>query len=289
LDMSKLPTVRLDKLLATLGLTTRGTCKKFIHKFEVKVNGLKPLKTGLHVLPSEITIGGKPLEYPKPLTIILHKPVGYVCTRKKDPQGDGRPIYDLLPPSFVRRRPLLVSAGRLDRWASGLLVMSQNGSLVNQIATPKRKQGVFGKVYEVKLLNSLSGHEAKRFASGDLKLRGETKPCKPAKLEVIDQDAKLVRITLYEGKYHQVRRMLAAVGNKVVEIKRISTGAFHLGDLPVGHWREVTQEELDLSGLDLKDDPTLVTDDMEEVGGWDDIDLEEQDDLLADQKRLETE
>ncbi len=129
------------------------------------------------------------------LTIMLHKPVGYICSRKKENQSDGRPIYDLLPSHFLHRRPYLVSAGRLDRWASGLLILSQNGEsfmilhspsglLVEQLATPKRKKGVFGKVYEVKLLNPLQGNEERRFAAGDIKLISESTPCKPAKFEV---------------------------------------------------------------------------------------------------------
>eukprot|EP01126_Amoeba_proteus_P005863 TRINITY_DN12009_c0_g1_i2.p1 TRINITY_DN12009_c0_g1~~TRINITY_DN12009_c0_g1_i2.p1 ORF type:complete len:311 (-),score=76.04 TRINITY_DN12009_c0_g1_i2:134-1066(-) len=149
-------------------------------------------------------------------------------------------------PLFLRRRPPLISAGRLDKWASGLLVLSQDGDLVNRLTSPKRKAGVVGKIYDVKLANPLSGTEGKRFASGDLKLKNETKPCRPAKLEVLDAENRLVRITLFEGRYHQLRRMLAALNNKALEIKRVATGPLELGDLPPGRWRHLTTTELDL-------------------------------------------
>jgi 16S rRNA pseudouridine516 synthase len=160
--------------------------------------------------------------------------------------GDSKIIFELFPESFLRRRPPLVPVGRLDKWASGALICTQNGDLVHTLSSPKLKTGSYGKVYEVKLQKRLTGNEAKLFSSGDVKLKSDTKPCKPAIFEVINAEEKLVRITLYEGRYHQVRRMLGSLGNKVEQIKRIATGPIQLGDLPVGHWRLLTQAELDI-------------------------------------------
>jgi len=162
---------------------------------------------------------------------MLHKPRGYVCSRVRE--SEAKMIYDLLPASFLRRNPLLVSAGRLDKWASGLLVLSQDGDIIQRLTSPKRKAGSLGKVYEVQLQQPLTGQEEVAFASGELMLRSETLPCKPAGFEVIDAENRLVRITLYEGRYHQLRRMLAALGNRAVTIHRVQTGPLRLGELPV--------------------------------------------------------
>jgi 16S rRNA pseudouridine516 synthase len=164
---------------------------------------------------------------------MLHKPRGYVCSRVRE--SESKMIYDLLPASFLRRNPLLVSAGRLDKWASGLLILSQEGDIIQRLTSPKRKAGSFGKVYEVQLQKDLTGMEESTFASGDIMLRSETTPCKPAGFQVIDPVNKLVRITLFEGRYHQLRRMLASIGNRAVTIHRIQTGPLQLGDLPVWH------------------------------------------------------
>lgn len=179
----------------------------------------------------DVLVKGKPLQYADTLHIMLHKPRGYVCSRVRE--SEAKMIYDLLPASFLRRNPLVVSAGRLDKWASGLLVLSQDGDLVQRLTSPKRKAGSLGKVYEVQLQQPLTGQEESAFASGELMLRSETLPCKPAGFEVIDPETRLVRITLYEGRYHQLRRMLAALGNRAVTIHRIQTGPLRLGDLPV--------------------------------------------------------
>jgi len=238
--------VRLDRIICNLGLTTRGKLRPFLAKNRVLVNGRPFHKISDHVNPLHITINGEPLAHPYPLYIMLHKPRGYVCSSEHDIVGETKIVYDLLPEKWIERRPPLTCAGRLDKWASGLVVLSQDGDLVYRITSPKKKKGVMGKVYEIQLIHDLNGEEVKLFSSGELKLKSEDKPCKPAKFEIIDIPEKLVRITMYEGRYHQVRRMLAACGNRAVSIKRVATGPLQIGDLPVGHWRELTREELKL-------------------------------------------
>jgi 16S rRNA pseudouridine516 synthase len=127
----------------------------------------------------------------------------------------------------------LIAAGRLDKWASGLVVLSQDHKFVQRLSAPKVRAGALGKVYHVQLMNDLTGNEANVFASGKLVLRSETKELKPAKIEIIDPQEKLVQMTLYEGRYHQIRRMLAAVKNKAVSIHRVQVGPVSLGNLPV--------------------------------------------------------
>lgn len=204
--------------------------KEYIARNKVTVKGQR-VKPDTHVDVKDILVGGNPLQYPETLHIMLHKPRGYVCSRVRE--SEAKMIYDLLPASFLRRNPYLVSAGRLDKWASGLLILSQEGDLVQRLTSPKRKAGSLGKVYEVQLQKPLTGEEGAAFAAGEIMMRSETEPCKPAGFEVIDEENRIVRITLYEGRYHQLRRMLAVLGNRAVTIHRIQTGPIRLGDLPV--------------------------------------------------------
>jgi 16S rRNA pseudouridine516 synthase len=175
-----------------------------------------------------LRVDGEPLDPPQGLLIMLHKPVGYTCSTK-DP---GRIVYDLLPPRYRLRSPLLSSVGRLDRDTSGLLLFTDDGVLLHRIVSPKSK---LSKVYEATLANDLRGDEAQTFASGTLMLESEQTPLLPADLEIVDP--RHVRLTLHEGRYHQVRRMFAAVGNHVEALHRSRIGGLGLGNLHSGGWR----------------------------------------------------
>ena len=166
---------------------------------------------------------------------MLNKPVGYTCSTK-DP---GQVVYDLLPPRFRRRTPLLSPVGRLDRDTSGLLLMTDDGTLLHRIVSPKAR---LGKVYEASLAEDLRGHEAGIFAGGELMLDSETTPLAPVQMEVLG--ARRVRLTLTEGRYHQVRRMFAAVGNHVLALHRVQVGGLSLGGLPGGEWRVIGPDDL---------------------------------------------
>lgn len=179
-------------------------------------------------------IDGEPLDPAQGLLIMLHKPAGYTCSTK-DP---GRIVYDLLPPRYRLRSPLLSTVGRLDRDTSGLLLLTDDGVLLHRIVSPKSK---LAKVYEATLANDLRGDEIEVFANGTLMLESEQTPLLPAGLEVIDP--RYVCLTLHEGRYHQVRRMFAAVGNHVEALHRSRVGGLELGDLPVGEWRVLQQED----------------------------------------------
>jgi 16S rRNA pseudouridine516 synthase len=166
---------------------------------------------------------------------MLHKPAGYTCSTK----DSGRLIYDLLPPRFRLRAPVFSPVGRLDRDTSGLLLMTDDGVLLHKIVSPKSK---LDKVYEVELAQDLRGDEAALFASGTLLLESELKPLLPAELEVLD--ARRARLTLHEGRYHQVRRMFAAAGNHVVALHRSRIGGLGLGELAEGQWRALAPADI---------------------------------------------
>ncbi|MEE7566922.1 pseudouridine synthase, partial [Xanthomonas sp. Kuri4-3] len=180
------------------------------------------------VVHAAVRIDGAPLDPPPGLIVMLHKPTGHTCSTK----DSGRLIYDLLPPRFRLRSPLLSPVGRLDRDTSGLLLMTDDGALLHRIVSPKSQ---LDKVYEATLAQDLRGDEAALFASGELLLESETKPLLPAELERLGP--RRARLTLHEGRYHQVRRMFAAAGNHVQSLHRSRIGGLGLDDLPEGQWR----------------------------------------------------
>lgn len=178
--------------------------------------------------PARIRLDGEPLDPPPGLLLMLHKPVGHTCSTR----DAGRLVYDLLPPRFRQRSPVLSTVGRLDRDTSGLLLMTDDGALLHRIIAPKSK---LPKVYEAHLAEPLRGDEAAVFASGTLLLEGEREPLLPAGLEVLGP--RQARLTLHEGRYHQVRRMFAALGNHVQSLHRVQVGGLTLDGLEVGRWR----------------------------------------------------
>jgi 16S rRNA pseudouridine516 synthase len=183
----------------------------------------------------EVRLDGEPLDPPPGLVLMLHKPVGVTCSTK----DAGRLVYDLLPPRFRLRDPIVSTVGRLDRDTSGLLLMTDDGGLLHRIISPKHH---VPKVYEATLARDLRGDEAALFASGTLMLDSETTPLAPATLEVVD--ARHARLTITEGRYHQVRRMFAAVGNHVEALHRSRVGGLGLGDLEAGQWRALDEAEV---------------------------------------------
>lgn len=187
-----------------------------------------------HARHEEVRIDGEPLDPPPGLLLMLHKPVGHTCSKK----DKGELVYDLLPPRFALRDPSLSTVGRLDRETSGLLLMTDDGVLLHRIQSPKAQ---VAKVYEATLARPLRGDEVKVFASGKLRLESDDTPLLPAELEVLGPQR--ARLTLHEGRYHQARRMFAAVGNHVEALHRTQVGGLTLGDLPSGQWRALDEAE----------------------------------------------
>jgi 16S rRNA pseudouridine516 synthase len=183
-----------------------------------------------------IRLDGEPLDPPPGLVLMMHKPVGYTCSRK-DP---GRVVFDLLPPRYRMRDPALSTVGRLDRDTSGLLLFTDDGALLHRIISPRAH---VTKIYEAELARDLRGDEAGLFASGRMMLESETEPLEPARLEVLGP--RRARLAITEGRYHQVRRMFAAVGNHVETLHRASIGGLALDErLAPGAWRALAADEV---------------------------------------------
>lgn len=225
---------RLDRLLANLGYGSRKEVQALVTSGKVIIDG-KPLKdAGVRIavdatLPERMTIRGAPVDPPAPLVLMMHKPLGVVCSHKED----GEKIYDLLPRRWRLRDPALSTVGRLDKETSGLILITDDGDFLHRVISPKRH---VPKTYLAKLDRPLAGAERDIFAAGTMMLDGEDKPLLPARLEVVDE--RTARLTITEGRYHQVRRMFAAVGNHVIDLHRERIGGLFLpNDLEPGQYR----------------------------------------------------
>lgn len=220
--------MKLVRLLANLGYGSRKQVAALFREGAVTDADGEVLYADDKVEHGQIRFEGQPLDPPQGLLLMLNKPTGYTCSRK----DVGRLVYDLLPPRFALRNPVLSTVGRLDRDTSGLLLFTDDGPLLHRIISPKAS---LAKIYEATLAEDLRGDEAAIFAAGTLMLEGETDPLLPATLDVLGP--RRARLTLTEGRYHQVRRMFAAVGNHVAALERTTLGGLSLDDLPVGEWR----------------------------------------------------
>ena len=226
--------MKLVKHIANLGYGSRKQVQWLFREGRVTDADGEVLYADDAVPLEAVRIDGEPLDPPPGLLLMLHKPLGVTCSTK----DAGRLVYDLLPPRYRLRDPLLSTVGRLDRETSGLLLLTDDGQLLHRIIAPKSR---LPKVYLATLAQDLRGDEAALFAAGTLVLDGEKTPLLPAELDVLD--ARRARLTLHEGRYHQVRRMFAAVGNHVEALHRERVGGLTLGDLPDGQWRVLDEED----------------------------------------------
>lgn len=241
--MSKVPTLRLDRLLANLGYGSRREVQSLVDAGLVTLDGAEMEASDQRIavtrdLPERMRVQGKPLDPPPGLALMLHKPLGVTCSHKEA----GPLVYSLLPERWRRRDPAISTIGRLDKETSGLLLMTDDGNLLHRIISPRAN---IPKRYRVSLDRPLRGDEAQIFAAGTLMLEDEDKPLLPAHLEVIDRTS--AYLTLTEGRYHQVRRMFAAVGNHVTALHRDRIGRLALPeDLEPGHYRLLGEADLSL-------------------------------------------
>ena len=229
--------MKLVKLIANLGYGSRKDVTQLFRAGRITDADGEVLYADDVVPYQTIRVDDEPLDPPPGLTLMMNKPLGVTCSRK-DP---GRVVYDLLPPRYNVRSPALSSVGRLDRDTSGLLLFTDDGALLHRIISPKAQ---VTKVYEATLAQDLRGDEGELFASGSLLLESETEPLAPAALEVLGP--RHARLSVTEGRYHQVRRMFAATGNHVETLQRVSIGALALGALPLGEWRALDADEIAL-------------------------------------------
>lgn len=223
----------LTKYLAGLGYGSRKEVEAAVRRG--RVGGIEGGGVGVAWPFEGVTIDGEPLDPPPGMVLLMHKPAGFTCSRA----DGGSLVYELLPPRFLKRTPALSSVGRLDAATTGLLLFTDDGQLLHRLISPKSETE---KVYEAVLARPLEGHEGAAFASGTLVLRGEDKPLKPARLEVTGERS--ARVTLTEGRYHQVRRMFAAMGNHVETLHRARFGPLTLDGLAEGEWRALGADEV---------------------------------------------
>ncbi len=209
---------RLDAYLAHAGHGSRQEVKKFIKKGRVTIDGIVCKNAKQMVTDEVIMVDGQLCELPpESIDAIIYKPLGYACSH--DPRE--APLVDeLLPVEWAGAGVQM--AGRLDRQTSGLLVLSTNGQRIHQLIHPKKK---IPKRYQIEYMGKLHAKAIQKCADG-LHLENEQDPCLPAELTI--HDDKHATMIIYEGRYHQVRRMIAAVGGEVVSLHRDKIGNLEL-------------------------------------------------------------
>lgn len=226
--------MRLDKLVSSLGLT-RSEAKKAIAAGRVTLNGAIVRDPGADAEKGDYLFDGRPLSQPREMTIMLHKPAGIVSATRDNKYED---LYRLLPEDIVRRRP--GPCGRLDVDVTGLILMTTDGQLAHRLISPKKS---VRKVY-IAVVEGRFDEECAAMLEKGVEFRDYTSlPVKSEILSANDSES-TVRLTLTEGKYHEVKKLCAKTGHEVLRLSRVSEGGVELGDLPVGQWRMLTEEEL---------------------------------------------
>lgn len=229
--MGSLPVrgLRVDGLLSRYGYCSRREAPRWARAGRVTRGGVAMRDPSERVLPSEVLVDGQPVEAPEGLLVMFHKPLGVVCSRD---EREGPSVFGLLPARWSERNPPIATIGRLDKDTTGLLFVTDAGELVHRWTSPKHH---VEKIYEVGYEGQPRPGLEALFASGTMRLEGEERLCLPARLEFLSPGQ--ARLTLVEGRFHQVRRMFAAVGLNVIRLHRPRFGNYELGDLPEGQWR----------------------------------------------------
>ena len=237
--MSK--TIRLDKYLSDMTSETRSKVKEYIRKGRITANGvvIKSPETKVDTESDEICIDGKPVGYVEYYYYMMNKPQGVITSTEK---GRTKTVMDVFKETELNcpRFDELSPVGRLDKDTEGLLLITNDGELNHKLLSPKNH---VDKVYYAELKHPVKEYDIEIFSSGlDL---GDF-ICKPAKLEICDSENKFAaKITISEGKFHQVKRMFEAVENEVMYLKRLSMGSLTLDEnLELGEVRELTVEEI---------------------------------------------
>lgn len=226
----------MERVLSKAGLGSRTEARKWIGTGRVRVNG-KLVQTPDHWVDLErdaVTLDNRPIRARKKIYLLLYKPTGYLTTYK-DPEG--RPtVYDLIRDAGE----WVVPVGRLDQDSSGLLLMTNDTQLVESVGNPEHK---VPKTYLVKASTLVSDPQLEQLRGGVMLADGPTRPAVVTRLRDSDKYS-FFEITIYEGRNRQVRRMVEALGSKVLELERTGIGALRIGDLPIGKHRELTTAEV---------------------------------------------
>ena len=232
--------MRLDKFLVENGLGSRSQVKEVLKKGLVLVNGRaeKSPKTQINETADEIVVSGQKLTYEKFVYYLLNKPKGYISATEDERH---KTVLDLL--DETARQKEVFPVGRLDIDTHGLLLLTNNGKLAHAMLSPKKH---VEKIYRAQVAGLMNQSDVERFATG-IELKDFT--CQPAQLKILEVDEEketsLVEISLAEGKFHQVKRMVAACGKEVTDLQRLSMGPLQLDpELALGEWRRLTEEEM---------------------------------------------
>ena len=221
--------MRLDDLLFSQGFGTRRECAGLIAAGQVRLAGERCSDPAREVAPEGLAfeVSGQPWTWYATALVLLHKPVGYECSQKPRHW----PSVMLLLPAPLRQRGVQ-PVGRLDQDTTGLLLLTDDGTLIHRLTSPKHH---VPKVYEVRTARPVDEAQAQRLREGVV-LDDDPKPVRAEGCEVTGEQS--LRLTLTEGKYHQVKRMVAAAGNRVEALHRSAFGTLALpADLAPGHWR----------------------------------------------------
>ena len=229
--------MRIDKFLSVTGTATRTEAKKAIRAKAVTVNGCAVTSPDMHIDPNndEITFFGSKIIYREHTYIMMNKPDGVVSATE---DGRDKTVIDLLPQNLQSDK--LFPCGRLDKNTLGLMLITDNGDLAHELLSPKSH---VTKSYRFKAAEPISTEDAKRFEEGVTLADGYV--TMPAKIELFGNRNEGI-ITLKEGKYHQIKRMLGALDNKIIYLERITFGPLTLDkSLARGEWRFLTDEEIE--------------------------------------------
>lgn len=231
---------RLDKVLANMGYGTRKEVKAIVKSGEVKVNGKFADDSGMHVdlEKDEIDVYDERLNYRKYIYLLMNKPAGVITATEDDYDET---VVDLLDDEHKIFKPSPV--GRLDKDTEGLLILTNDGDLNHKLMAPKSH---VSKKYFAVISGRVTEKDVKKFQDGVVLDDGYK--TLPAELSILNQgEESQIEVIIYEGKYHQVKRMFESVGKSVKYLKRIEVGPLKLDEsLNTGEYRELTEDELDL-------------------------------------------
>lgn len=232
--------MRIDKLLSNMGFGSRKEVKQLLKKGVVRVNAeaIKDATLHINTEKDEVTVLGERVVYKEFIYLMMHKPQGVLsATEDKHDQT----VIDLLDTDSQHFEPFPV--GRLDKDTEGFLLLTNDGKLAHNLLSPKK--GV-PKTYYAHIEGVVTEEDVERFAEGVI--LDDAYLTKPGKLKILKSaDVSEIELTITEGKFHQVKRMFAAVDKQVVYLKRLSMGPLSLDEnLPLGSYRELTEEELNL-------------------------------------------
>lgn len=231
---------RLDKILSAVLKISRSDVKKIIKKQHLTVNGTAVKSGDIKIDPDKdiIKLNGQTLTYQKHIYIMMNKPEGVISASNDRSQ---KTVVDLVPEEL--KRDGLFPAGRLDGDTTGFVLITDDGDFAHRILSPKNH---IEKTYHARLAQPISEDDIEKFING-IELKDGTL-CLEAKLTVLESgENPLVEVIIHEGKYHQVKRMFAALGNKVIGLKRVKMGGLDLDpSLGSGLCREITDDELEL-------------------------------------------